>query len=75
MKPRSASRRRVLPGSPFNNLQPAQEVERFEVQDRVSHDKYGLGRVVLVESESVTVDFGGPHQIRIGSPFRLMTKL
>ena len=74
MRPRSAPSRRVLPGSPFNNLQPVQEVERFEVQDRVTHDKYGLGRVVLVESETVTVDFGS-HQIRIASPFHKLTKL
>jgi hypothetical protein len=74
MRPRNASRRRVLPGSPFNNLQPAQEVERFAVQDRVTHDKYGLGRVVAVESETVTVDFGS-HQIRIASPFHKLTKL
>jgi hypothetical protein len=74
MRPRTASRRRVLPGSPFNNLQPVQEVERFAVEDRVTHDTYGLGRVVLVESETVTVDFGSQH-IRIGSPFHKLTKL
>jgi hypothetical protein len=74
MRPRTASRRRVLPGSPFNNLQPVQEVERFAVEDRVTHDTYGLGRVVLVDSETVTVDFGS-HQVRIGSPFPKLTKL
>lgn len=74
MSSRSASRRRVLPGSPFNNLQPVQEVERYEVHDRVTHDKYGLGRVVQVESESVTVDFGSQH-IRIASPFNKLSKL
>ena len=74
MRPRSASSRRVLPGSPFNNHDPVPEVERFAVQDRVTHDKYGLGRVVVVESEFVTVDFGS-HQIRIGSPFHKLTKL
>ena len=74
MSPRSASSRRFLPGSPFNNLQPVEEVERYAVQDRVTHDKYGLGRVILVEGEAVTVDFGS-HQMRIGSPFRKLTKL
>ena len=74
MRPRTASSRRVLPGSPFNNLQPVQEVERYSVQDRVTHDKYGLGRVVLVEPETVTVDFGS-DQIRIGSPFNKLAKL
>jgi len=74
MRPRTAPSRRVLPGSPFNNLQPVQEAELFAVEDRVTHDKYGLGRVVMVESETVTVDFGS-HQIRIGSPFSKLTKL
>jgi hypothetical protein len=74
MRPRTASSRRVLPGSPFNKVEPVEEVERFAVQDRVTHDKYGLGRVVGVESEAVTVDFGS-HQIRIGSPFHKLTKL
>jgi hypothetical protein len=74
MRPRSAASRRFLPGSPFNNLQPVQEIERFAVQDRVSHDKYGLGRVVIAEDAAVTVDFGA-QQIRIGSPFHKLTKL
>jgi hypothetical protein len=72
MKPRSASRR-LLPGSPFNN-QPVQVIERFAVQDRVTHDKYGLGRVVTAEEAAVTVDFGS-SQIRIVSPFHKLTKL
>jgi len=74
MEPRSAARRRFLPGSPFNNLHPDPEVERFAVQDRVSHDTYGLGRVVTTETEAVTVDFG-TQRIRIGSPFHKLTKL
>lgn len=74
MQPRSAARRRFLPGSPFNDLHPAPEIERFAVQDRVSHDKYGLGRVVRAEDEAVTVDFG-TERIRIGSPFAKLTKL
>lgn len=74
MKPRSASSRRYLPGSPFNNHQPVPEIERFAVQDRVTHDKYGLGRVVKTEAEAVTVDFGS-RNIRIDSPFHKLTKL
>ena len=74
MKPRSAARRRPLAGSPFNNLQAVQAIERFEVQDRVTHDMYGLGRVVTAEDAAVTVDFGS-HLIRIVSPFHKLTKL
>lgn len=74
MQSRSAARRRFLPGSPFNNLHPAPEIERFAVHDRVSHDTYGLGRVVTTEAEAVTVDFGA-QRVRIGSPFHKLTKL
>jgi hypothetical protein len=74
MTPRPATSRRSLPGSPFNNQQPVEEVEQFDVHDRVTHDKHGLGRVVAVEAESVTVDFGS-CQVRIGTPFRKLTKL
>jgi hypothetical protein len=74
MSPRSTTSRRILPGSPFNDLQPVEEVERFAVHDRVTHDQYGLGRVIAVENESVTVDFGS-CRVRIGTPFRKLTKL
>jgi hypothetical protein len=74
MQSRSAARRRFLPSSPFNKLQAAPEIERFAVEDRVSHDTYGLGRVVNRENEAVTVDFG-TQQVRIGSPFNKLTKL
>jgi hypothetical protein len=41
----------------------------------VTHDKYGLGRVVKVEGDdAVVVDFG-PRKVRILSPFARMTKL
>jgi hypothetical protein len=74
MKPRSAAKRRFLPGSPFNDLEPAQPIEQYAVQDRVTHDKYGLGRVVMAEEDAVTVDFGS-HKLRFVSPFHKLTKL
>ncbi len=43
-------------------------IETFEVGDRVSHDSYGVGRVVTTESAAVTVDFGS-RTVRIASPF------
>jgi hypothetical protein len=73
MKSRSAAPRRHLASSPFKP-QPVPEIEEFEVGDRVSHDTYGLGRVVGQEDAAVTVDFGS-HQVRITSPFAKMTKL
>jgi hypothetical protein len=75
MKPARAAPRRFLPGSPLNNLSVDPPVEQFTVRDRVTHDKYGLGWVVLVEDdEAVIVDFGS-RKVRILSPFAKLTKL
>ncbi len=73
MKSRSAASRRHLASSPFKP-DPAPDIEEFRVGDRVSHDAYGLGRVVGVEDAAVAVDFGS-QQVRITSPFHKMTKL
>jgi hypothetical protein len=43
-------------------------VPTFVVDERVTHDKYGLGRVVSVEGDqAVVVDFGS-SQIRLMRP-------
>ncbi len=73
MKPRSAGQRRHLSTSPFKP-DPVQEVERFAVSDRVTHDKYGLGRVTAADEDAVTVDFGS-QRVRIATPFSKLTKL
>jgi hypothetical protein len=73
MTTRSAPQRRYLPSSPFK-APPEPVVERFAVDDRVTHDEHGLGLVVAVEAEAVTVDFGS-HTVRLNSPFRKLTKL
>jgi hypothetical protein len=49
-------------------------VETFELEDRVSHDRYGLGRVVGKEYEAVTVDFGNCTR-RILSPYPKLERL
>ena len=49
-------------------------VENYELDDRVSHDSYGLGRVVSVDGGGATVDFSSTT-VRIPTPFRKMTKL
>ncbi|MEU7899252.1 hypothetical protein AB0B45_41160 [Nonomuraea sp. NPDC049152] len=50
-------------------------VERFELQDWVSHDKYGLGSVIGVEEDvAVIVDFGA-EKLRIVAPYPRLFKL
>jgi hypothetical protein len=76
MKTNRAAARRYLPASPFNvPAKPAPPVEQFAVRDQVSHDKYGLGRVIAVEEDvAVFVDFG-THQVRIVAPYLKLVKL
>jgi hypothetical protein len=59
--------------SPFQP-QPASVIEAYVVDDRVSHDSYGLGRVVALDAGGATVDFMG-KTVWITSPFSKMTKL
>lgn len=73
MSTRSAGQRRHLPNSPFNN-QAAPAIERFYVNDRVTHDKHGLGRVVQVGEASVIVDFGS-FRVQVARPFTRLTRL
>ncbi len=73
METPSASPRPHHPSSPFQR-HPEPVIERFVVGDRVSHDSYGLGRVVGVDGGGATVDFSS-RTVRIATPFRKMTKL
>ncbi|TQM96101.1 hypothetical protein FB476_0961 [Ornithinimicrobium humiphilum] len=69
----SRPQRRHLASSPF--ARPAEvEIVDYQLNDRVSHQTYGLGRVVNKEREAVTVDFGG-QKARIVSPFSKLEKL
>jgi hypothetical protein len=71
----SAPNRRYLPSSPFKPPPEAPPVEQYAVDDLVTHDKYGLGRVILVEGDTaVVVDFA-PRKVRITAPFTRMIKL
>lgn len=65
--------RRHLSSSPFAS-DPEPVIEKFGLDDLVSHDVHGLGRVVQLEVAAVTVDFG-PQTVRIVSPFSRMNKL
>jgi hypothetical protein len=77
MKPsRDGPVRRYLPGSPFNAPVAAPDpADSYEPRDLVSHDKYGLGRVLDVEGQTaIVVDFG-THRRRIALPCALLVKL
>lgn len=69
----SPGRRRHLASSPFKP-DPEPVIEEFATGDLVTHDVYGMGRVVGVESDAVTVDFRN-QTVRITSPYRKMTVL
>ncbi|MFI6151541.1 hypothetical protein ACIBCA_02460 [Kitasatospora sp. NPDC051170] len=65
---------RHLPTSPFKARAEAPP-KHFAVGDRVTHDAYGLGRVIGVEGDiAVLVDFGS-RQVRITQPFTAMFTL
>jgi len=67
--------RRPLPSSPFHTPVVDVPVESFAVNDRVSHDRYGLGTVIGVEPDiAALVDFGSVRA-RIVTPYEKLTKL
>ncbi len=59
MTTRPQSARRVLAGSPFAPpTQVPTASERLEDGDRITHDRYGLGKVVrIVDDHEVVCDF------------------
>lgn len=70
-----AASRRLLPASPFGAPPAEPPAEQLAVQDQVTHDKYGLGRVIAVENDTtIVVDFG-PRRVRITTPCAKLTKL
>jgi hypothetical protein len=73
MTTRSGAQRRHLASSPFK-AQPEPVIEQFAVDDLVSHDLYGLGRITGVEAGAVTVDFG-TQAVHIVSPYSKLEKL
>ena len=70
-----AASRRLLPTSPFGPVPPAPPAEQFAEQDQVTHDKYGLGRVITVQDDGALVIDFGPHRMRITMPCAKLTKL
>jgi hypothetical protein len=61
-------RQRHTPSSPFQP-DPESSIELYEVDDLVSHDSHGMGRVIQVETTAVTVDFRS-RTVRVASPGR-----
>lgn len=68
-----ARNRRHLATSPFKP-DPEPTIEQYALNDLVSHDSYGMGRVIDLEEAAVTVDFGS-QTVRIQSPYPRMGKL
>ena len=69
----SARRPRHPASSPFKT-DPEPIVEEFSVDDLVSHDTYGMGRVIHVEEAAVTVDFR-PQRVRVQRPFHKLSRI
>ena len=75
MKPARAATRRLLPTSPFGAPPLAPPAEHFAVQDQVTHDKYGLGRVISVQDDTTLVIDFGARRMRITMPCAKLAKL
>ncbi len=57
MPQQSGPARRRPSTSPFRD-QPAQIYDNFELDSRVIHDRYGIGRVVQLHTGRMNVKFG-----------------
>ena len=75
MKATPAATRRFLPTSPFKPPPAAPPAEQFAVQDQVTHDKYGLGRVMSIEDDTTLIIDFGTQKVRITTPCAKLTKL
>jgi hypothetical protein len=75
MKRARAAARPLLPASPFGAPPPTPPAEQFAVPDQVTHDKYGLGRVVSVEDDTTLIIDFGSRRVRITTPCAKLTKL
>lgn len=73
MTSQSGAKKRHLASSPFQP-DPERIIETYALGDLVSHDSYGVGRVVGMEAGAVAVDFRD-KTVRITSPYNKMSKL
>ena len=75
VSPYPAGSRRHLATSPFKPPDPEPPAESYAVDDKVTHDKYGLGTVTGVEEGiALLIDFGS-HVQRIRIPSTRLFKL
>lgn len=75
MKPARGPTRRYLPTSPFKPPPPPPPPEQYDVDDQVSHDKYGLGKVLSVEKDTSLVIAFGQQRMQIALPCAKLIKL
>ena len=75
MKHPRAVARPLLPTSPFGAPPRTPPAEQFAVRDQVTHDKYGLGRVISVEDDAILVIDFGSRRVRVTMPCAKLTKL
>jgi hypothetical protein len=64
-----------MPTSPFGALPLSLPAEQFAVHDQVTHDKYGLGRVISVDDDTLLIIDFGPRRVRVTMPCAKLTKL
>jgi hypothetical protein len=75
MKRSRAGAQPLLPASPFGAPPLTSPAEHFAVRDQVTHDKYGLGRVISVEDDTALIIAFGSRRVRITTPCAKLTKL
>jgi hypothetical protein len=75
MKHPRAAARPLLPTSPFAAPPFIPVAEQFTVHDQVTHDKYGLGRVISVEDDTILIIDFGSRRVQITTPCAKLTKL
>ncbi len=75
MKHPRAAARPHLPTSPFSAPPSTPPAEQFAVSDQVTHDRYGLGRVISVEDDTALIIDFGSRRVRITTPCAKLTKL
>lgn len=73
MVPDQRQPRRHLANSPFKR-DPQPVVESYDVGDRVSHVRHGLGVVIAKTAHTVTVRFASAN-VRVESPYTKLTRL
>jgi hypothetical protein len=72
----AVQQRRILPTSPFQRLDTSPpSTDGFVVGGRVTHDRLGLGRIVDVDPEFVTIDFGDGSVRRLRAGARGLYRL